>query len=85
MNLKTSTALSLKFTLYVSGLLLLLGIFVNVGIYSQWYHNESKKLQIQQEPPPKREFNRPRPMQEMRRPNVTVVDIDPLLLEKLRA
>ncbi|MEY3197879.1 MAG: hypothetical protein RL023_666 [Candidatus Parcubacteria bacterium] len=57
MNLKTSTSLALKFTLYVIALLLLLGIVVNGAFFYQWYRGEEQKLlnsprgkQIQQSP-----------------------------------
>lgn len=47
MKLKTSTALSLKFTLYVTVLLLLLGFFVNGWFFLQWWRGEQFKLQQQ--------------------------------------
>lgn len=77
MQLKTSTALSLKFTLYVIGLFLLLGVFVNLGNTFQRYSWESRKLQIETQPIRIQIDNilRPRKVPDMRpiRENVMVI------------
>lgn len=45
MKLKTSSLIARKFTGYVSGLLLLLGIFLNLMFFVSWYRGENIKLQ----------------------------------------
>jgi hypothetical protein len=88
MHFKTSTKLSLTFTLYVCGLLVLLGIFVIVGGMSQTYRAESRKLQFDREPPPMQDTleqpRRPRQMQAMQRSSLVVVDTDAVFNQKLK-
>gem|GEM_PF-6792885 len=44
MQLKTSTQISLKFTLYVAALLCIVGLFINAVFFAQWYRAEVAKL-----------------------------------------
>lgn len=52
MQLKTSSLIARKFTAYVSGLLLLLGILLNGLFFSSRYRWETQKLQIGIKPKP---------------------------------
>lgn len=61
-SLKTSTAIALKFTLYVVSMMILIGIAINMAFFIQRYRREYIRLQDNTIAPPRpgRFFNRPR-------------------------
>lgn len=57
-NLKTSTQISIKFTLFTILQVTLLSILINVIFFHGWYNTEVNKLQWEDKRGPQREYNK---------------------------